>query len=162
MLNSPWFAVTLAHRSTCSQGYPQKMWMKLWTFTTMFSPYLLPLRGQRGSVFAAGSLMAPSKECLWPDSTVAYGGFWLGCGLCALHVQQRAAQSGAADDAAQTIRYDGALCAGGATNDGRCGGGRLHRSEGSFLDHEITTNAMLGVGNTRGSTNSSGSVSSFG
>lgn len=43
ILNSPWFAVTFAHHSTCSQGDPQKVWTTGGTFTTLLVSCCIPL-----------------------------------------------------------------------------------------------------------------------
>jgi len=43
MLKSLCFAVTLAHQSTCSQSYLQKMWTTSGTFTTLLLSCIIPL-----------------------------------------------------------------------------------------------------------------------
>lgn len=43
MRNSSRFMVTLAHHSTSSQGYPQKVWRKSETFTNLLLSCCIPL-----------------------------------------------------------------------------------------------------------------------
>ena len=43
MLNGVCFAATLAHHSTCSQSYPQKMWTKGGIFTALLLSCCIPL-----------------------------------------------------------------------------------------------------------------------
>lgn len=46
----------------------------------LHNPSLFFCEGGGGMEFAAGSWMATSKEFPWPDSTVTYCGFSIGCG----------------------------------------------------------------------------------
>lgn len=79
MLNSPCFAVTIAHHTTCLQSYPQKLGTNGGIFTALLLSCVFLCEDGGGSVFASGSWMATSKEFLLPDSTVTYRGFLVGC-----------------------------------------------------------------------------------
>lgn len=71
MLNSPCCTVTLAYSSTCSQGYPQKIGRQAERDGLDLVLLYSLVRSRGRSVFAAGSWMATSMDCLWPDFTVA-------------------------------------------------------------------------------------------